>query len=66
MTPETALQRQIELYQTMTGEQRLQIAIDLHEFSCDIAREGIRAQFPEANEDEVDRQLRQRIAAGRS
>ena len=62
MTPEAALARQIELYRAMTGEQRLQIALDLHELSCDVARAGIRRQFPQADEPEVERRLRMRIA----
>ncbi len=53
MTPEDALQKQIELYRAMTGEQRLRIALDLHEFSCQMAREGIRHQFPDADEAEI-------------
>ena len=61
MTPDAALDRQIQLYRQMTGEQRLKIALDLHELSCDIAREGIRQQYPEADEAEVDRRLRQRL-----
>jgi hypothetical protein len=65
MTPEAALERQIQLYRAMTGEQRLAIALDLHALSCDLAREGIRRQFPQADEHEVDRQLRRRIEAAR-
>jgi hypothetical protein len=65
MTPEAALERQIQIYRAMTGEQRLAIALDLHKLSCDIAREGIRHQFPEADEAEVERRLRQRIEAER-
>jgi hypothetical protein len=65
MTPEAALRRQIELDRAMTGEQRLSIALDLHQLSCDIALEGIRRQFPQADEAEVDRRLRQRIQAAR-
>lgn len=61
MTPEDALEMQIELYRQMTGEQRLKIALDLHELSCEIARQGIRHQFPQADEAEVDRRLRHRI-----
>jgi hypothetical protein len=37
----------------MTGEQRLQIALDLHEFACNVAREGIRRQYPGATSDDV-------------
>jgi hypothetical protein len=49
----------------MTGEQRLSIALDLHAISCEIAREGIRNQYPEADEAEVDLRLRQRLELAR-
>ena len=61
MTPESALERQIERYRAMTGEQRLQIALDLHELSCEVARAGIRCQHPNADAEEVDRLLRERL-----
>jgi hypothetical protein len=61
MTPEAALAKQIELYRNMTGEQRLSIALDLHELSCGIAREGIRQQNPGASAEQVERLLRERI-----
>lgn len=62
MTPQAALQKQIEKYRAMTGEERLKLALDLHELSCEIAREGIRYQNPNAGPDEVERLLRKRIA----
>jgi hypothetical protein len=65
MTPDAALQRQIELFRAMTGEQRLQIALDLHEFACEVSRQGIRRQFPDAGSDEVERRLRMRIELSR-
>lgn len=65
MDPATALDRQIAAYREMTGEQRLAIAFDLHQLACDLAREGIRAQFPDAGEEEVERMLRARIELGR-
>lgn len=61
MTPEAALEAQIERYRRMTGEERLAIALRLHELSCNVAREGIRAQFPGASEEEVERRLQERI-----
>jgi hypothetical protein len=61
MTPQAALDLQIERYREMSGEQRLAIALDLHELSCEIAREGIRAQHPDANEKDVERRLRDRL-----
>jgi len=61
MTPEAAVEAQIERYRQMTGEQRLEIALRLHELSCEVARDGVRAQFPAASEAEVERRLRERI-----
>ncbi len=66
MNAATALDKQIERYRQMTGEQRLKIALDLHEFSCNIAREGIRRQHPDANEAEVERLLRARLELARA
>jgi hypothetical protein len=65
MTAGAALEKQIHLYRRMTGEQRLTIALNLHEMSCEIAREGIRRQHPEADAAEVERQLRRRIELAR-
>ncbi len=66
MTAETASQKQIERYRQMTGEQRLAIALELHEMSCNIAREGIRRQNPNADVAEVERLLRHRIELARA
>ncbi len=65
MDPDRALQEQIERYRCMTGEQRLAIALELHELSCNIAREGIRHQNPNADEAEVERMLQQRLQLAR-
>jgi hypothetical protein len=65
MTPDQALQEQIERYRRMTGEQRLKIALDLHELSCNVARAGIRHQNPDADEAEVERLLRLRLELAR-
>jgi hypothetical protein len=59
--PEDALQEQIRRYQRMTGEQRLALALELHELSCSVAREGIRHQNPQADEVEIERKLRERL-----
>ena len=66
MTPVTALAEQIAWYRRMTGEQRLGIALDLHELACDLAREGIRRQHPRAEVAEVERLLRERLAFARA
>jgi hypothetical protein len=66
MNATTALEKQIERYRKMTGEQRLAVALDLHEMSCDIAREGIRQQHPDADSAEVERLLRHRLELARA
>jgi len=66
MTPQAALDFQIGRYREMSGEDRLAIALDLHEFSCDIAREGIRAQHPGADENEIERLLQRRLGLARA
>jgi Rv0078B-related antitoxin len=66
MTPQAALDAQIEKYRAMTGEERLKLALDLHELSCEIARAGIRYQHPQASGDEVERLLQARIALAQS
>ena len=62
MNPQAALEEQIARYRRMTGEQRLGIALSLHELACDVAREGIRSRCPNADDVEVERQLRSRLA----
>jgi hypothetical protein len=66
MTTVSALDRQIARYREMSGEQRLAIALELHEFSCDVAREGIRRQHPGADVAEVQRLLRRRLELARA
>jgi hypothetical protein len=61
MDPASARDAQIVKYREMTGEQRLKLALDLHELSCEIAREGIRRQHPEAGTEEVERFLHERL-----
>jgi hypothetical protein len=58
--------RQIDRYRKMTGEQRLAIALQMHEFACDITREGIRRQFPEESAEQHEKRLRDRIRAAKT
>lgn len=66
MTASEALRRQIERYREMTGEERLGIALDLHELACDIAREGIRHAHPAADSAEIERLLHRRLELARA
>ena len=60
MTPESALEMQIERYRQMTPAQRIELALRLHELASDVARSGIRAQHPGASEEQVEEMLRER------
>jgi hypothetical protein len=66
MNAVTALDAQIKRYRRMTGEQRLTVALELHEMSCEIAREGIRRQNPKADAAEVERLLHRRLELARA
>ncbi|MBI1903441.1 MAG: hypothetical protein HYS13_20250 [Planctomycetia bacterium] len=65
MSPDDAVQLQIEIYRRMTGEERLKIGTELFDLSCDVARDGIHHQFPEADAAEVERRLRERLGLPR-
>lgn len=60
MTPDAALEKQIERYRSMTCSERLEIALRLHELASEAARAGIRAQHPRATPEQVEELLRQR------
>lgn len=61
MTPSDFTQEQIRRYRQMSGEQRLLIALNLHEMSCEIARDGIRARYPDAPPERIEEELRARL-----
>ena len=65
MNAAKAYDEQIKRYRRMTGEQRLALALELHELACDVAREGIRRQSPQADPETVERLLRRRLELAR-
>jgi len=65
MSPDAATEMQIDRYRQMTGEERLHLGFELFEFACNVARERIRSQHPDADEAEVNRRLRERLALAR-
>jgi hypothetical protein len=66
LSPKDALNEQIARYRRMTGEERLAIALRLHELACQVAREGIRQQYPGATPDQVEQHLRRRLEMART
>ena len=65
MSPKAATEMQIERYRLMTCEERINIALRLHDLACEMARAGIRVQHPDADEAEVNRLLRRRLELAR-
>ena len=66
MNAANALGERIKSYRGMTGEERLALALDLHGLACDVAREGIRRQSPQADPETIERLLRRRLELARS
>jgi hypothetical protein len=66
MRPEAALEEQLARYRRMSREERVGIALRLHELACEMARLGIRRQHPMASKAEVDALLRQRLELARN
>jgi len=66
MEPNAALEMQLARYREMTCEERVQIALRLHELACEMARLGIRRQHPNASAKEVEKLLRERLELARA
>ena len=60
------MELQLERYRNMTREERVGIALGLHELACEMARLGIRRQHPKATPAEVEDLLRQRLELART
>jgi hypothetical protein len=65
MTPEAAGQIQIERYRPMSCEQRVAVALRLHELACEMSRLGIRRQHPGASPEKIEDLLRRRVELAR-
>jgi hypothetical protein len=66
MKPAAATDAQITRYRQMTREERVAIALRLHDLACEMARLGIRRQHPTATPAEVDAMLRERLQLART
>jgi hypothetical protein len=66
MWPQAAQKLQLERYRSMTREQRVGIALRLHELVCEMSRLGIRRQHPKATAAEVEEFLRRRLELART
>jgi hypothetical protein len=66
VTPQAALEIQIDRYRDMTREERVGTALRLHELACEMARLGMRRQHPQATPAEVEELLRHRLQLART
>lgn len=62
MKPDAALDLQIRRYRDMTGEQRIDLAMELHELACEVARAGIKNQHPATDAAGIERLLNKRLS----
>jgi len=61
MTPEAALESQIERYRQMTGEERLMIGLRLTAAARAAALHHVRSKYPGISEEEAERLVRAQI-----
>jgi hypothetical protein len=64
MTPEEGLQKQIEIYRRMTGQQRLQIAFRLSALSRELIRSNVRNYHPDWTDQQVEHEVVRRFRLG--
>ncbi len=60
MNPDKALERQLTRYREMTCDERIRMALGLHELASEMARARIRAQYPHATAAAIERFLAER------
>ncbi len=56
-----SFQKRVEALKRMTGEQRLALAFEMWRTACQLTRDGIRAQFPNYSNTQVNQELARRI-----
>jgi len=55
---------QINAYRRMSGEERLRIGLGLFESAVNVAREAVRHQFPDADDQTIEQKVQKRIRIG--
>jgi signal transduction histidine kinase len=65
MSPQAALQLQIDRYRQLTPSQRLRIGLELHDLVCKMSLAGIKRQHPHASEEQRTRELVRRLKMAR-
>lgn len=56
-----SFQTRVEALKRLSGEQRLALAFEMWRTACQLTRDGIRAQFPNYSDAQVNQELARRI-----
>ena len=64
MKPYDGAKRQVEIYRSMSGKERLKIAFEMWEFAFSQVKASERALNPGLNEDEIEKLARRRMKDG--
>lgn len=61
--PEEGARKQIEIYQRMSGKERVRIAFEMWEMALVMTKASERAMHPELSDEEVEKWTRKRMTA---
>jgi Rv0078B-related antitoxin len=61
MRPEEGARKQIEIYQRMSGKERVHIAFEMWEMALAMTRASERAKHPELSKEEIEKRVRKRM-----
>ena len=64
MNPEEGTQKQIEVYRTMTPQQRLQVVFRLHALTRALVTQGVKHQHPDWDDGQVAQEVLRRFRLG--
>ena len=64
VSPDEGLRMQIEAYQRMTPQERLQICFRLSALARTLSRQGIRHQHPDWSDEQVEQEVLRRFRLG--
>ena len=56
-----SFQKRVDALKKLSGEQRLALAFEMWRTACELTRDGIRTQFPNYSDEQVNRELARRI-----
>lgn len=61
MTSQEGFEKQIEIYRSMTGQQRMQIGFELYDLARDMVRCSVHHQHPDWEEQRIEQEVIRRF-----